>query len=221
VIIDFILKASLYVVPLLLAVIAHEVAHGWAAEKCGDPTARIMGRITLNPFAHVDLMGTVLLPLFLILVRAPFLFGWAKPVPVNFANLRKRSDMAVVAAAGPLTNFILAALSAALYHFILSLIQGGYIRGNSGAIWIIEPLLLMARISITLNLVLMIINLLPIPPLDGGRILVGLLPYPLAVGLGKIEKYGMLVLLILIATGMWEHLVHPLLGVFLRLFLGR
>jgi len=208
-------------VPLLLGVIAHEVAHGWAAEKCGDPTARVMGRITLNPIAHIDLMGTVLLPIFLLIVQAPFLFGWAKPVPVNFGNLRKRSDMALVAAAGPFTNFALAVLSAGLYHVLLSMLHGGWIQRGSGVLWVLEPVLLMARISVTFNLVLMTINLLPVPPLDGGRILVGVLPHSIAAKLSHVERYGMLIVIILIATGMWEHIVQPVLGVFLRLFLGR
>lgn len=215
------MKASLYAVPLLLGVIAHEVAHGWAAEKCGDPTARVFGRITLNPLAHVDPVGTVILPIFLLVVNAPFLFGWAKPVPVNFNNLKRRSDMALVAAAGPFTNFALAVLSAGLYHFLLSIVRSGWVQGGNPALWVLEPLFLMTRISITFNLVLMTINLLPVPPLDGGRILLGLLPLSVAVKLSRIERYGMLIVLLLIATGMWEHIVRPVLDVFLRLFLGR
>lgn len=219
-IIDFTVKAALYVVPLLLGVIAHEVAHGWVAEKCGDPTARVMGRITLNPIAHIDLMGTVILPIFLLVVQAPFLFGWAKPVPVNFSNLRRRTDMALVAAAGPFTNFLLAALSAGLYHLLLSTSRTGWLYQGSAAFWVIEPVLHMARISVIFNLVLMTINLLPVPPLDGGRILVGVLPHSAAVQLSRVERYGMLIVIILIATGMWERIVQPVLDVFLRLLLG-
>ena len=217
---DYIIKASLYVVPLLFGVVAHEVAHGWVAEKFGDPTARMMGRITLNPFVHIDLVGTVILPLLLIISHAPFLFGWAKPVPVQFDRLRGgRQSMAWVALAGPMTNFLLAACSALIYHLLLAGFQTGTIVPGSFGGLIAEPVLLLANISVQFNLVLMVINLLPIPPLDGGRIMVGLLPHNLAWQLGRLERYGMLVVLLLIATGAWSYIVSPVLNVFLGLFL--
>lgn len=218
---DIIVKGALYTVPLLLGLVAHEVAHGWVANRLGDPTARIMGRITLNPFVHIDLMGTIILPVFLLLVQSPFLFGWAKPVPVNFENLRGgRRDMALVAIAGPVTNLLLAALSAILYHLILSGLQEGWIPRQSAAVLVAEPVFLMARLSVTINLVLMVINLLPIPPLDGGRVMVGLLPYRWASQLERLETFGMFIVLLLISTGLWGYIVHPILDVLLHFFLG-
>ena len=208
--------------PLLLGVIAHEVAHGWAAEKCGDPTARLMGRITLNPIAHIDLMGTIILPVFLLVVQAPFLFGWAKPVPVNFGNLRRQTDMALVAAAGPLHQ-LLAWLSSAPDCTIFSCHwpgPAGFYQG-SAVLWVVEPVLHMARISVIFQ---------PGPHDNQspscaapGR---GAHPGGSAASLGggaiepPVERYGMLVVIILIATGLWERIVQPVLDVFLRLLLG-
>jgi Zn-dependent protease len=223
---DIIVKAALYAIPLLFAVVAHEVAHGWVAEKRGDPTARLMGRLTLNPLVHVDLIGTIILPLILLLMQSPFLFGWAKPVPVNFANLRGgRRDMALVALSGPATNLLLAALSAGVYHLLLAGFETRWIADNSLLSWVAEPLFLMARISITFNLVLMAFNLIPILPLDGGRILVGLLPATLASKLEGLERYGMLIFLLLIGipvlrTSLWGYFLNPIMNIFMRLFLG-
>jgi Zn-dependent protease len=201
--------------------VLHEVAHGWMAEKYGDPTARNMGRITLNPLVHIDLIGTIILPVVLILVRSPFLFGWAKPVPVQFQNLRGgRRAGAVVALAGPMTNLLLAVFSAALYHLILSGVRHGSIAPNTFLSSVTEPVFIMARISVAFNLVLTVINLLPIPPLDGGRVLAGLLPPGPAAFLDRVEKYGMLIVLLLIGTRLWEYIVQPVLSVFLKMFLG-
>lgn len=191
------------------------------AEKFGDPTARLMGRITLNPIVHVDPIGTVVLPLILLITKAPFLFGWAKPVPVNFGNLRGgRQSMAWVAMAGPMTNFLMAAASAGIYHAIFFSFKSGWIPSNSIMASIAEPLFLMAGISVQFNLVLMVINLLPIPPLDGGRIAVGLLPAPMAMQLERLERFGILIVLLLIATGAWGYIVRPVLAVFMQLLLG-
>jgi len=213
-------RAALYVVPLLLAVIVHEVAHGWVAEKCGDPTARRLGRITLNPLVHIDPVGTLLLPSVLFILNAPFLFGWAKPVPVIAANLRRgRTDMALVAAAGPFTNFLLAVLSAGVYRLVTSGVVTGRGYGEAVLGWLAEPLIRMAVISVEFNLVLMVINLLPIPPLDGGRVLAGLVPSGAARVLDRLEGYGMLIVLILIGTNLWGYIVWPLLKLFLSVFL--
>ncbi len=207
--------------PLLLGVVTHEVAHGWMAEKFGDPTARMMGRITLNPIVHIDLMGTIILPLILLFTKAPFLFGWAKPVPVNFNNLTGgRRSMAWVAMAGPMTNFLMAAASAAIYHLIFAGFKSGWIPAESIMGSVAEPIFLMAGISVQFNLVLMVINLLPIPPLDGGRIAVGLLPPALAFQLERLERFGILIVLLLIATGVWGYIVRPVLAVFMQLLLG-
>ncbi len=213
----FIAGVLLYAVPLLLGVIVHEVAHGWVAERCGDPTARQQGRITLNPLVHVDIMGTIILPLLLLLTKSPFLFGWAKPVPVNLANLRGgRRDMAMVSVSGPVANLLLAVLSALVYHFILWAARTGWIT-DGPATFVMEPLFHMAYYSVRFNLVLMMINLLPIPPLDGGHVLMGMLPLSLAARLEKFEPYGILVLLALIASGAWGYVFSPVFKVLMGL----
>ncbi len=218
---EYISKAALYVVPFLLAVMCHEVAHGWVAGKLGDPTARMMGRITLNPIVHIDPIGSIVLPVILLLARSPFLFGWAKPVPVNFGNLRGgRRDMALVGAAGPLMNLLLAVVSALVYRAILTGFVRGYIAQSGWAAWVTVPIAEMAGISVDFNLVLMVINLLPVPPLDGGRIVVGLLPEPIAYQISRLERFGMLIVLVFIGTGIWGYVVYPVVGAFRRLFLG-
>jgi Zn-dependent protease len=218
---DLIRNISIYALPLLFGVVAHEIAHGWIAEKFGDPTARMMGRITLNPIVHIDLFGTILLPLMLLVANSPFLFGWAKPVPINFGNLRGgRRAMAWVALAGPTTNFLVAASSALIYHLLLNAFQSGVIEGHGVIYRMAEPVFLMARVSVAFNVVLMVVNLIPIPPMDGGRIMVGLLPQGPALQLARLERYGMLIVLLLIVTNVWGYFVHPILTVFLRFFLN-
>jgi Zn-dependent protease len=223
---DIVVKVALYAIPVLFAVVAHEVAHGRVAEKLGDPTARLLGRLTLNPLVHVDLIGTIVLPLILLITQSPFLFGWAKPVPVNFANLRGgRRDMALVALSGPATNLLLAAVSAGVFHLILAGFEYRWIVDDSIVSRVAEPLILMARISITFNLVLMAFNLIPILPLDGGRILVGVLPESLALQMERLERFGMLIILLLIAVPglssyLWGYFLNPIMNIFMRLFLG-
>lgn len=209
---DFIGNAVLYIVPLLFAVILHEVAHGWVAEKLGDPTARMMGRITLNPISHIDPIGTILLPGVLLVTGAPFLFGWAKPVPVIFSNLRGgRRDMALVALSGPLTNFVLAALSSFVFHLTFTSFLGPDGLSRFWAMWLNDPIRQMALISVKFNLVLMVVNLFPILPLDGGRIVAGLAPLPIAIALERTERFGMLILLLLIGSGYWSYIVSPVI----------
>ncbi len=177
--------ASTWIIPALLAITLHEAAHGYAAMYFGDPTAKEQGRVSLNPFRHVDPMGTVVLPALLILTRAPFVFGWAKPVPVNFNRLRSpKRDMVWVAAAGPAVNLFLALVSARLIHVLPYL-------PNEAASWTFDTL----RNSLFLNVILFVFNLIPLPPLDGGRIAVGLLPPGPAMRLARLEKYGMLILI--------------------------
>jgi Zn-dependent protease len=211
-----ILIIVLSIVPLLFAIILHEIAHGWVAEKLGDPTARQMGRITLNPISHIDLIGTIILPGILLLTHSPFLFGWAKPVPVNFGNLRGgRKDMALVALSGPLTNFCLAVLSSIVFHLTL-----GATAGATGVFpGVIVPVHLMAFSSVQFNLVLMAINLLPVLPLDGGRIVAGLAPLEMAVAMQRMERYGMLIVLLLIGSGIWSYILRPVINLFWRILM--
>ncbi len=193
--------------PLLFAVTVHEVAHGWVARRLGDPTAMMLGRLTLNPIKHIDPLGTLLIPALLLIMHAPFLFGWAKPVPVTWQNLRNpRRDMALVAAAGPGANLVMALLWALVAKLGLVLAPG--IGGLA------LPIVLMGKVGITFNLVLMVLNLLPLPPLDGGRVLVGLLPGPLAWKVSRIEPYGFAILLVLLMTGGLAYLIVPPIGWF-------
>jgi len=179
-------QASTWVLPVILAVTFHEAAHGFVASQLGDDTARQAGRVTFNPLKHVDPFGTIILPAMLILLRSPFLFGYAKPVPVNFRRLDKpRRDMVWVALAGPGTNVLLAIVSSLLFY-------GVAFMPSSPAQWLAENLIH----SIQINALLCVFNMLPLPPLDGGRVAVGLLPDALALPLARLERYGMLILLL-------------------------
>ena len=195
---------STWLIPALLAITLHEAAHGYVASFLGDSTARDQGRVSLNPIRHIDPVGTVILPLFLALT-SPFVFGWAKPVPINFSRLNKpKRDMVWVAAAGPAMNLFLALLSARLMYVVPSLPE-------SAADWTFDTL----RNSLFLNVILCVFNLIPLPPLDGGRIAVGLLPVGPARRLAQVEKYGM-VLIIGILIGLpW---LGSLIGVPIRPF---
>jgi Zn-dependent protease len=181
-------QASTWVLPVVFAVTFHEAAHGFVAYHFGDDTAWLAGRVTFNPFKHIDRFGTIILPALLILIRSPFLFGYAKPVPVNFRRLdRPRRDMVWVALAGPATNVLLAIASSLLFY-------GVDLVPKSPAEWLAANLVH----SIQINAVLCVFNMLPLPPLDGGRVAVGLLPDALAFPLARLERYGMLILLLLL-----------------------
>jgi len=178
---ELIYAASIWVIPLILAITFHEAAHGYVARFFGDNTAWQLGRVTLNPFKHIDPVGTVLLPALLFVTRSPFLFGYAKPVPVNFGALRNpRRDMILVAAAGPAMNIILAVMAALLFHLVSYL-------PDTVERWAAENL----KNGLVINVILAIFNLLPLPPLDGGRIVVGLLPDRLAIRFARLERYGL------------------------------
>ena len=176
---------SVWVLPLVIAITFHEAAHGFVAHRLGDNTAWQLGRVSFNPLKHIDPFGTLLLPAILLLSHAPFLFGYAKPVPVNFRALRHpRLDMVWVALAGPATNIALALVAAAALHLLS-------FAPESAAQWIFDNL----KNALVINVVLAVFNMLPIPPLDGGRVAVGLLPNVLAVPLSRLEPYGMLILI--------------------------
>ena len=176
---------SVWVLPLVIAITFHEAAHGFVAHHFGDDTAWQLGRVSFNPLKHIDPFGTLILPAMLLLSHSPFLFGYAKPVPVNFRALRSpRIDMVWVALAGPATNILLALLAALAFHG-LSLVPADAVQ------WVADNL----KNALVINVVLAVFNMLPIPPLDGGRVAVGLLPNVLAVPLSRLEPYGMLVLI--------------------------
>lgn len=208
--------AALWVLPLLISVVFHEWAHGFVAYRLGDDTAERAGRLTLNPLAHVDPIGTVALPLILLWVGGP-MFGWAKPVPVAFERLRNpRRDMVWVAAAGPLMNLSLALASALVRTAVLHF-QTGIPEGTEGGFQVAEPLALMCQLSIRLNIVLAVFNMLPIPPLDGGRVAVGLLPRPLGAALAQVEPYGFLIVVALLWSNSLGMVLGPVIHLLLRM----
>jgi Zn-dependent protease len=199
-------KIAIWVVPVLLGITVHEVAHGWIANKLGDNTAFMLGRLTLNPIKHVDPMGTILIPGMLLLLQAGFIFGYAKPVPINWKNLRHpKRDMALVAAAGPVANLLMAIGWALLLRL-------GVLLGDSGI-----ALVYMGVAGISINGILMILNLLPLPPLDGGRVLTGLLPGPIAYKFSRIEPYGFFILIGLLVTGVLGAVLWPLISFFISM----
>jgi len=209
---NFLLKLSIMLVPGLMAITFHEVSHGFIAWRFGDNTARSLGRLTLNPLKHLDIIGTIMIIVIGI--------GWAKPVPVNYNNLHNpKRDMMWVAAAGPITNTIIALLSALLIRIIVPLTEP--LPDSSWLQLFIEPILLMLAFSIYINLLLALFNLVPLPPLDGGRVLMGLLPYRQAAALAKIEPYGMIIIIVLVFfTDLFRYTVLPLLGSAVHLIAG-
>jgi Zn-dependent protease len=195
---NLIQKIVVFALPVIFAITLHEAAHGYAAMRFGDRTAFMMGRISINPLRHIDLVGTIIVPAITI-VLGGILFGWAKPVPVNFGNLRRpKQDMLWVAAAGPAANLAMAVFWAAM-------IKLAFAMSNSYS----HPLALMGMAGVTINAILATLNLLPIPPLDGGRIAVSLLPPKWAYKLAQVEPYGLFILIGLLATGLLGVIIGP------------
>jgi Zn-dependent protease len=210
---NFVQVIAIYAIPVILAITLHEAAHGYVAMRLGDLTAYAAGRVTLNPIRHIDPVGTVAFPLAILaltklLGSGGILFGWAKPVPVNFANLRgPRSGMFWVAAAGPLSNLVMALLWAIAVKIGLSMPESYFAL----------PLALMGAAGVFVNVVFMVLNLLPLPPLDGGRILVSLLPHRMGHAVSAVEPYGFLILIALLVSGMLGVVLWPMIGMTISL----
>lgn len=204
-------RLVVWALPVLFAITVHETAHGWMALRLGDPTAMMLGRLSLNPIKHIDPLGTLLVP-GLLLMFGGFLFGWAKPVPITYENLRHpKRDMALVAAAGPLSNLLMALFWALVIQLGLKLGTGSGV-----ALYLVYT----GVAGIFINVILMVLNLLPLPPLDGGRVAVGLLPGPLSWRFSRIEPFGFPILLLLLFTGMLGKVLWPVISVMLFLLAG-
>jgi len=191
---------AIWAVPILFAITLHEAAHGWVANKLGDPTARQLGRITLNPIKHIDPMGTIVIPIALLMLSG-FVIGWAKPVPVDMRHFKQPLlDMALVALAGPASNFLMACGWA-----LLITLSRTALADTSIAIYLLQ----MGKAGMTINIILMVLNMMPIPPLDGGRVLAGVLPKQAALSFMRIEPYGMWIILALLVSGVLGKILWP------------
>jgi Zn-dependent protease len=216
--VDIIRKILIWAFPILIAITFHEVSHGYVAYKLGDPTAKMLGRLTLNPVAHIDIFGTILLPLMLVIAtNGQFVFGYAKPVPINPMNFKNpRQGMALSAAAGPLTNIVLAFMSVLILKLVitpLSVVFPGTVTET-----VIRPLAMILTSSVVMNIVLAAFNMIPIPPLDGGRVLTGMLPSRQASSFSKIEPFGFIIVIVLIYSGIANYIIIPVIAFFLKLF---
>ena len=200
-------KITIWILPVLLAVSLHEAAHAWMADRKGDPTARLLGRLTFNPFKHIDPIGTILVPALMITFTG-FAFGWAKPVPVDVRNFKNpKKDMMWVALAGPVSNFIMALMWAVFLYVSL------FFHDSRSSLSLF--LLYMPIAGITINVILGVLNLLPIPPLDGGRIVAGLLSHRASIQYSKIEPYGLFIIIGLMVSGLLSHIIFPVISLFL------
>jgi Zn-dependent protease len=190
-------------IPILFGITVHEVAHGWVANSLGDSTARLQGRLTLNPIRHIDPVGTILVPALMVMLTG-FIFGWAKPVPVNWQRLgHPRRDMALVAAAGPLANLVMMLIWAIIAKLV-------FVAGIDASL--VAPFILtMVKVGIIINIILMVLNLLPLLPLDGGRVMTSLLPPDLAEKYARLEPYGLIILVVLLVTGVLVRIIGPII----------
>jgi Zn-dependent protease len=205
---DIAYTIAVWAAPILFAITLHEAAHGWVANKLGDPTAKNLGRITINPIKHIDPVGTVVVPLFLAMV-SPFVMGWAKPVPIQPRYFKSPLlDMALVAVAGPVSNFFMAC-------FWAMFIQLAYMTLEHSQVLVF--LAEMGKNGIIINIVLMVLNLLPIPPLDGGRVVAGILPRKLAMPFMQLERFGMIIILLLLVSGILGKVIWPFVLYFVNI----
>ena len=208
---QWIQQITIWAIPVLFAITLHEAAHAYAAKRLGDNTAYMLGRMSLNPLKHIDILGTIVLPLMCIFFNLAFIFGWAKPVPVNFDALRNpKRDMRWVALAGPFANLTMAIMWMSIFRF----------ANLSEGFELLYPLKLMAQAGVQINLLLMLLNLLPLLPLDGGRVVLSLLPDNLAYQFSRIEPYGIYILIFLLLTGILNRVLQPLFAFFLQLLIA-
>jgi len=205
---DIAYTIAVWAAPILFAITLHEAAHGWVANKLGDPTAKKLGRITLNPIKHIDPVGTIAVPLFLAMI-SPFVMGWAKPVPVEPRYFKSPLlDMALVAVAGPVSNFFMACFWAMFIQLALVSLEP-----SQTLVFLAE----MGKNGIIINVVLMVLNLLPIPPLDGGRVMAGILPPRLALPFMQLERFGMVIILLLLVSGILSKIMWPIVQHFVEI----
>ena len=205
---DIAYTIAVWAAPILFAITLHEAAHGWVANKLGDPTAKNLGRITINPIKHIDPVGTIVVPLFLAMV-SPFVMGWAKPVPVEPRYFKSPLlDMALVAVAGPVSNFFMACFWAMFIQLVYMSLEHSHL---------LVFLATMGKNGIIINIVLMVLNLLPIPPLDGGRVVAGVLPPNLAMPFMQLERFGMVIILVLLVSGILGKILWPIVQYFINI----
>jgi len=214
---EIIYTVAVWLFPVLLAITLHEAAHGWVASKLGDPTAQKLGRITINPLPHIDLMGTIVVPFSILIISiltisSGLLIGWAKPVPVDIRYFKQPLlDMALVAVAGPASNFLMACCWA-MWILLATNLLG---RSETG-LFLVD----MGQKGILINVILMVLNMMPVPPLDGGRVVAGVLPQQLAISFMKLERYGMVIIIMLLASGVLAKIMWPMVMFFVKLISG-